>query len=274
MAGRIQAVDRALRILQVVAESATPVSLTDISARAGLHVSTTHHLLATLRDRGFIEQAAKKGLYRVGIEAFRVGDSFSATEGIRPKLHPILTDLATRSGETANLVVRRGLEAVYIDHVIGTREVKLFTTIGQVVPLHCTAVGKVFLAFAADATSGTLPAHLRLTRHTPNTIGSLRVLRRELDAVRAAGYAIDREEHERGVACIAAPVRDATGAVVAAIGISGPGGRVLAALGTLVQKVTVSAAAASRRLGCAGVRALPTVHPSSIGRLRQKDRHR
>jgi IclR family acetate operon transcriptional repressor len=174
-----------------------------------------------------------------------------------------LIDLAAQSGETANLVVRHGPEAVYIDHVIGTRDVKLFTTIGQTVPLHCTAVGKVLLAFSAPDTCHTLLAGLRLARHTPNTITSVRALRRELEAIRGTGYAVDREEHERGVACIAAPVCDVMAAAVGAIGISGPAGRVLAELGSLARKVAGSAAAASRSLGCADTR-LP---PAAIQRL-------
>ncbi len=253
MAAHIQAVDRALRILETTAAAGTPLSLAEMSQRVGLHVSTTHRLLATMRARGFIERDAESGRYRIGVQAFRVGSAFAEDTDLRPRLHPMLTRLAARSGETANLVIRRGLEAVYIDHVIGTQVAKLFTEIGQRVPLHCTAVGKVLLA-SGPGEDGDLVRGLTLAAWTIHTITSRRALQRELATIRAAGYAIDREEHELGVGCVAAPVRDATGAVVAAIGISGPSGRVLSAVTALSEHVRAAAAEASRALGSADPR--------------------
>jgi DNA-binding IclR family transcriptional regulator len=258
MTRKIQAVERALRILQDVADAPTPPTLTEISGRVSLHVSTAHRMLSTLRSRGFIEQDAETSRYRIGLEAFRVGNRFAAGTDFRARLRPVLEDLAIRSGETANLVIRQSLEAVYIDHVVGTQVAKLFTWIGQSVPLHCTAVGKVLLAGMTPRETGNLPAGLSLIRYTPQTITSRRALWRELAIVRAAGFATDREEHEVGVACIAAPVRDATGAVAAAMGISGPAGRVLAHARTLGGEVRACAAAASRALGYQDVRPRPT----------------
>lgn len=251
MATRIQAVDRALRILEAAAEAGTPLSLTEMSERVGLHISTTHRLLATMRARGFIERDAEGGRYRIGVQAFRVGNSFAGETDLRPRLHPMLMGLAARSGETANLVIRHGLEAVYIDHAIGTQVAKLFTEIGQRVPLHCTAVGKVLLA-GGPGKDGDLVRGLTLAAFTLHTITSRRALQRELAAIRAAGFAMDHEEHELGVACVAAPVRDASGAVVAAIGISGPSGRVSSAVTALSEHVRTAAAQASRALGSGG----------------------
>jgi IclR family KDG regulon transcriptional repressor len=250
MARGLQAVDRALRVLDVLADAGTAKSLTVISARTGLHVSTTHRLLTALRGRGFVEQDAEGGPYRIGPEAFRIGSSFLEEIDLGPRLRSVLLDLAARTGETANLVVRHGMEAVYIDHVISPQVATLFTRIGQRVPLYCTAVGKVLLAFAAPDEAGRLWRRLTLQRSTPHTLTSREALIQELDAVRLSGYAVDREEQELGVACVAAPVCDASGRTVAALGISGPAGRVLVKTQALAGIVRGCASAASRLLGC------------------------
>ncbi|MDR7520109.1 MAG: IclR family transcriptional regulator [Armatimonadota bacterium] len=241
-----QAVDRALRILETIAESGRALSLSEVSARTGLHVSTAHRLIATLRDRGFVEQVEGSGHYRIGPCAFRVGRSFLEGFSLGPHLRPVLAELAADTRETANLVIRYGLEAIYLDHVIGAQVAKLFTEVGQRVPLHCTAVGKVLLAYASDVRA-VLP-HLTLTRFTAQTITTPAALERELAAVRARGYAVDREEHEAGVACLAAPVLTDDGAIVAAVGISGPSGRVLPRAGKLGERVRAAGEAASRLL--------------------------
>ncbi|MDR7420264.1 MAG: IclR family transcriptional regulator [Armatimonadota bacterium] len=250
MARGLQTVDRALRILDVLADSGTAKSLTVISTRAGLHVSTTHRLLTALRDRGFVAQDSEGGPYRIGPEAFRIGSSFLEEIDLGPRLRSVLLDLAARTGETANLVVRHGMEAVYVDHVISPQVATLFTRIGQRVPLHCTAVGKVLLAFAAPHEADRLWRKLLLQRSTPYTLTSRQALVQELRAVRSDGYAVDREEQELGVACVAAPVCDASGRTVAAMGISGPAGRVLVKLQALAGHVRSCASRASRLLGC------------------------
>ncbi|MDQ7849795.1 MAG: IclR family transcriptional regulator [Armatimonadota bacterium] len=255
MSGPIQSADRALRILQVVADHRQPLSLLEVSQLVGLHASTTYRLLATLRDRGFVEQESAGGRYRVGIQAFRVGSAFLAAADLRDRLRPVLATLAAHSRETANLVILHETEAVYIDHIVGVNIAKLFTQIGQRVPLHCTAVGKVLLAYAPDPEG--LLRRLRLRRFTPYTMTTATALRRALATVRAAGCAVDREEHELGVACGAGPVWDAAGRVVAAVGISGPSARVLPRLAQMQRHVRAAATAASRLMGASAAVARP-----------------
>ena len=248
MTTTIQSVTRALKILEVVATAEHPIRLSAISARENLHVSTAHRLLATLGASGFVEHDAH-GHYRVGITAFRVGASFAEVVDLRGRIQPMLLELSTRTSETANLAVRAGHEAVYIDHVLGNKVSKLFTQIGQRVPLHCTAVGKALLASCAADERDRLLGSLALEAFTPHTITSVRRFRRALCEIRLRGYAVDREEHEVGVACVAAPVRDATGVGRAVLGISGPSARVLRALDQYVAAVCACAQAASRALG-------------------------
>jgi DNA-binding IclR family transcriptional regulator len=245
----IQSVDRALRILEAMAAEERPLGLGEIGARVNLHVSTVHRLLATLRARRFVEQDESTGRYRIGTMALKVGGSFLSGIDLRESLRPLLEILAAKSAETANLVILQGLEAVYVDHVIGTKVAKLFTQVGQRVPLHCTAVGKALLAFAPPQERVALSSRMTLTRFTKKTFVTRKALAEELMAVRAAGYAVDREEHEDGVACLAAPVFDSSGRVAAAIGVSGPSGRVLTLVGVLAKTVQTCAAQASRSLG-------------------------
>jgi len=251
MGSLIQSVDRALRILEVMAVEGRPLGLGEIGGRVGLHVSTVHRLLATLRARGFVEQDEAAGRYRIGTMALRVGGSFLKGMDLRESLRPVLETLAAKSAETANLVVLQGLEAVYVDHVIGTKVAKLFTQVGQRVPLHCTSVGKVLLAFASPEDRVALLSRIRLVRFTRNTLVTRKGLAEEIHAVTTAGYAADREEHEDGVACLAAPVFEASGKVIAAMGISGPSGRIYAFGGSLVKLVQTCAMDASRSLGYA-----------------------
>lgn len=249
MATRIQSVDRALRILEVLAAAGRSLGLGEVASTVGLHVSTVHRLLATLRLRAFVEQDEVTGRYRIGTAALRVGTSFLSELDLRPSLRPVLENLAARSKETANLVISQGLEAVYVDHVIGTNVAKLFTQVGQRVPLHCTAAGKVLLAFLPQQRRDELVAEIPLTRFTKHTLTTRRALIDELARVRAEGYALDREEHEIGVACVAAPIVDASNRLTAAIGISGPSGRILAAVAGFAKVVDSAAREASRSLG-------------------------
>lgn len=241
--------DRALRILEAMAAEARSLALGEIAERVGLHVSTVYRLLATLRARAFVEKDELTVRYRIGTAALRVGSSFLSGMDLRPALRPVLESLAARSRETANLVIIQGLEAVYVDHVIGTKVAKLFTQVGQRVPLHCTAVGKVLLAFSLQHERDALLSQIKLTRFTKKTFTTRRLLAAELTRVRTVGYAVDQEEHEDGVACMAAPVFDAPGKVAAAVGISGPSGRVLETVSSLAKIIQACAAEASRGLG-------------------------
>ena len=251
MGNRIQSVDRALSILEAMATEGRPLGLGEVASRVGLHVSTVHRLLATMRARSFVEQDDVTGHYRIGTAALRVGTSFLSETDLRPSLRPVLEGLAAKSKETANLVILQELEAVYVDHVIGTKVAKLFTEVGQRVPLHCTAVGKVFLAFLPQHRRDAVLPRMPLARFTKYTLTTRKTLMEEIERVRAAGYAVDREEHEIGVACIAAPILDASDLVTAAIGVSGPSGRILGMVNGLARIVEAAALDASRSLGYA-----------------------
>ncbi len=222
----VQAVDRALAILEALADSDRPVGLVELSARVKLHASTVHRLLASLARRGFAAQDPETGRYRLGMRAFQVGSAALQQVELRDVARPHLRWLMEETQETANLAVLLDGEVVYIDQVESRNLVRMFTRVGRRVPAHCTGVGKILLAGLGDREVLSLLAATGLPRFTPHTIVDLHRLLRVLREVRATGVALDNEEREVGVRCVAAPVRDHEGKVAAAVSISGPSSRI------------------------------------------------
>lgn len=252
----VRALLRGLALLELVATD-RDLSLSNLARRARLPVSTTHRLLETLRRRGFV-QAVGDGRYRLGVRAFEVGMSFLRSHDLPEVARPVMTELVDRVKETANLAVRDGAEAVYVLQVESERMLRLFAQPGARHPLYCTGVGKVLLAWEPEDHVRALLGSGPLPRFTPRTLTHPDAVLRELRTVRARGYAVDREERESGVRCVAAPVRDASGRVVAALSLSAPASRLPHRRIPPVAALVVSAAQRiSRRLGFLPSRAAP-----------------
>ena len=210
-----QAVDRAAELLVRVVESAEPLAFTALVDASGLPKSTTSRLLAALERHGLL-QRDRDGAFRPGAVLARYASHTGAADLIA-LAQPVLDRLGDKTGETINLAVPSGGAVEQIAQVDSRYLLGATNWVGLRVPLHCSALGKVFLAFGA----ATLPDG-RLERRTQHTITSRAVLADDLDAVRHNGYAVARDELEPGLIAVAAPVRDAGGAVVAAVSISGP----------------------------------------------------
>jgi DNA-binding IclR family transcriptional regulator len=211
------AVDRGADLLLRVLESERPIALTDLAAASGIPKSTASRLVSALERRGLIEQDGERGRLRPGPAILRVAERGMLERNVVELARPSLDALAQASGETINLAVpaRHGVEHVaQVDgiHFLGTGQ-----WLGRTVDYHCTAVGKVFMAFGRK----TIPAQ-PLVKHAPATITDPQRLRSELDGVRRAGWATAVDELEPGLAAVAAPVRGAGGDVVAALSITGP----------------------------------------------------
>lgn len=242
-AAGVRTLERGLWVLEALAELGEG-GLGPLSRRTGLAKSTLYRLLQALAQRGFVEE--ERGVYRVGPRAFAVGQAYPKRSLLRAA-RPEMEALAGELGESVNLAVRAGLEALYLDQVEGTRLVRLFTAPGSRAPLHATGVGKVLLAF------GGVPEGLRLEPYTPKTLTRLEALLAELERVRTRGYALDDEEREAGVRCVAAPVFGPSGEVVAALSLSAPAGRLpLERAHALAPRVVEAARRASLRLGFTG----------------------
>lgn len=219
---RVHSVLRALTLLDVLALEGREMGVLELSRRVELHVSTVHRLLGTLMAGAYVRQDPETGRYALSGKIHQLAQASLGWLDPRRVSRPHLERLAKVSGETANLVVLDKDEACYLEKVEGPQSLKFLTKIGHRAPLYCTAVGKVLLAHLPPEEVEEYLTRVTLTPQTRNTITALPQLRRELKKVADQGFAVDREECEEGVSCLAVPMRDLTARVVAALGISGP----------------------------------------------------
>jgi len=215
----IQSVDRAVEILRCFGPG-DKLGVTEIGRRVGLHKSTVFGLINTLVSNGLLEKAPESDKYQLGIELFRLGSNVQS--GIREIGAPHVRQLMEATGETVNLVFPDGRDVIYVDKRESPHSMRICTSIGLRVPMYCTAVGKVVLAFMDAERQDALIDGLELTPRTGNTIKTREELREQLKKIRAAGFAIDNEELEYGLVCVAVPILNRTGEPVAALSVSGP----------------------------------------------------
>ncbi|MCC6174949.1 MAG: IclR family transcriptional regulator [Chloroflexi bacterium] len=219
--GATQAVDRALAALACFSDAEPRLRVSDIARRLGLSQSTISRLLATMEAHGFLERDSLSGAYLLGPALISLAGIALNQSEIRRQAIGVMYDVTARLGLAANLAVLREDAIFYVASVDAPRAPKSFTMIGKRNPLHCTGVGKVLLAHLPDTEREVILARLAFPRFTPHTTGSVDELRPQLDQIRQRGVALEREEMAFGRACIAAPVRDAGGTVVAAVSLSG-----------------------------------------------------
>lgn len=218
----VQSVDRALDILESFDFSEEELGVTELAHKLNLHKNNVFRLLATLEVRGYIEQDRKSGNYRLGIKTFEIANVFLHHLGLRRQARPILEELVSRCDETANLAVLDGSDVIHVLMHETSQTVRIVLRLGQRLPAHCTAGGKAQLAFESADRLQFLFRDKPLRKLTDNTIASSEALREHLREVAKVGFALDNEEFELGVRCIAAPVKDYSHKVVASVGLSGP----------------------------------------------------
>ncbi len=220
----VQSVERALDLLEELSGADGEVSITAVATGTGLHVSTAHRLLATLLRRGYVRQNPDTSRYYAGPKLAVLGEGRSRFGELRLLARAVLHSLAESTRETANLSVLDDIAAVYLETVPGPQMVRLFTTVGNRVPLHATGAGKALLAWLPALRREAILERLELRPHTAHTIADLSTLRKALEEIRERGYAVDDEEFDEGVRCVAVPVGP-LGAPIAAISVSGPASR-------------------------------------------------
>ncbi|MDH2425130.1 IclR family transcriptional regulator [Sphaerisporangium sp. TRM90804] len=216
----VQSVDRALDVLEALADQGGEAGLSEIAARTGLPYGTIHRLLRALLLRGYVRQESDRR-YALGSALVRLGGAAERMVGVWAQ--PYLEKMVALSGETANLAVLEGDFVVYVAQAASPRRLRMFAEVGRRVMPHSTAVGKVLLAERPDAAA--VLARTGLPRRTEHTITSVDAMLAELEVVRRQGYAADLGEEELGVHCLAVPVRDG-GRVVSAMSVSGPTARI------------------------------------------------
>lgn len=222
----LHSVDNALRVLEAFSAKEPELGISELSRKLGFSKSAVFRLVITLEARGFLSQDPVTEKYRLGLKALYLGGLVLKQLDLVKVAHPYLKELVENSMEVAHLVVLEGSEAVFIEKVESQRPMRMGSYVGARMPSYCTATGKMLLAHLTD---NELEKYLRETnfaRFTDNTITDPEILKRHLMSIREQGYAFDQEESEEGLFCIAAPVKDNSGRVIAAVSISGPAGRV------------------------------------------------
>jgi len=250
MPGSVQSLERAAAILRAIAGSGGQMGVTELSAAVGLAKTTTHGLLRTLLALGFVEQDAGSGRYALGTGLLDLGSHYLDANELRSRASNWCDSLAARSGCAVRLGTLAGFQVVVVHHVFRPDDSAQELDVGSALPAHATALGKVLLAFRPAATRP--PADPRLERSTTATLVDPVALAAELKAVRARGWATQREEHVPGEGGAAAPVHGAGGLVVAAVGVTGPVDEVFTGSGdvrpALLEMVRDAGAAISREL--------------------------
>ena len=216
--GGVQSVQRAFDLLEIVVAGGGEMAIGEISTASGLPLPTIHRLLRTLVERGYMRQLPSRR-YALGFRLVPLGVAANAMVGdaAREVLHSLVDEL----GETANLAVLSGDHAEYVAQVPSRHAMRMFTEVGRRVELHCTGVGKALLAQLDEAQVAGIVGRVGLPAYTEHTISTEAALRDELAAIRGRGHALDEQEQELGVRCVAVPI--ATGpASWMAVSVSGP----------------------------------------------------
>jgi DNA-binding IclR family transcriptional regulator len=222
----IQAVSHALDLLEQFHDDIDELGVTELSKRLKLHKNNVFRLLATLESRGYIEQNKATENYRLGLKSLELGQTFIKQMGLLRQAKPILEQMVEDCNETSYVAIYKSDHVVYLDVVETNLTVRVVSRVGSRLPAYATACGKVHMAYMSDEELDALIGRMQFKEHTAHTITNAEDLKKELVKVREQGYAVDDEELDLGVRCIAAPIRDYTRRIVGAISTSGPAMRV------------------------------------------------
>ncbi len=235
---------RAISILEHIAGAGNAVSLADLLPRVGLPKPTVHRMLLLLERAGLLTREPASKSYSVGARLARLGRDVMLNATVRAARHTILRRLVGEVGETCNLTMLDQGQVVYIDRVESAWPLRVDLKAGSMVPLHCSASGKLFISRMPAAKRRSLLAQLMLTRFTDNTITEIAPLEAELERIRSRGVAVDNEEYLAGLVCVAVPVMLKDGRICASVAVQAPVARMSVARG-LQQVPLLTRAAAS-----------------------------
>jgi IclR family KDG regulon transcriptional repressor len=216
----IQSVSHALDVLEQFSGEPDELGVTELSKRLKLHKNNVFRLLATLEARGYIEQNKATENYRLGVRCLRIGQRFVMQTGLLRQARPVMHQVAKACHETSFITVMRDGSAIALDAVEAEQPVRMVSRIGDPLPLHCTAAGKMHLAFADDELRASLPEALQ--KFTEKTLVDRQALAQQLKKIVESGFAVDVGEHIEDVRSVAVPIRDYTRAVVGSLAVSGP----------------------------------------------------
>ncbi len=262
----VKSLVKALNILEVLAEEEPPYTLTQLSRRLHLHVSTVHRLLVNLVRHGFVEVDAGTGGYQLSFRVLRMGLCVLDRLDFRQAALPLLRELNQQTKETVHLAILQGTQAISIEKFDSPQPVGLDARLGGLMPLYCTGVGKTLLAYQGDDFLEKLAQSPGFVRLTPHTLTALPEVRKELEQIREKGFALDQEEAVEGLRCVAGPVFDHTGQIVAAFSVAGPAMRLTPTrISEISQLVKETSRQITYRLGFRGGSKPPTTDSVNKG---------
>lgn len=217
----VPSVHRAFRLLEILSASLSGLGVSELARRTGWPKSSLHNILATLAQDGFVAQDPQSGRYQMTVKLFSVSGLMVEGIDIRKIAYPFLVELAERTGETVNLGIMDGAQAIYVDTIPGRSAIRANTWPGKRLPIHRTALGKALVAELPEDQLEAIIRETGLTRSTPNTHTNLQDLKLDLKRVRERGYSIDDEEDEIGMRCVGVAVRSYRTLPTAAISVTG-----------------------------------------------------
>ncbi len=218
----VKSAQRTLEVLNLLTAREEPMSFTGLAVSLGFPRSSLHGLLTTLTDSGWLRYDELARSYTLGIRALEAGNAYVRSLDLPSRAQPTITSVRDELNETVQVSVLDGRFNVYVAKVDGGQALRLASEVGRRLPAHATGLGKVLLAYLPVEEVNRRFASLSLEKFTDKTICTLPALRSSLTAIRAAGYGTDNEEYSIGVRCVAVPVRDHSGEVVAAMSVSAP----------------------------------------------------
>lgn len=218
----VQVLERAIKIIEILEKYPSGISLKDIVDESGLNKTTVFRILATLENYSYIMQDANNGVYKLGYKFLELSNAIIKRLDIRDIAHPYLEELSHITDEVVHLVILDNDKCLYIDKVDkSSGNIKMVSSIGKHAYLHSSAVGKVILAYMDEENVLKIINRTGMPKFTDNTITTKERLVQELRKIKINGYAVDEVENENGVRCIAAPIFNYDGDVIAAFSISG-----------------------------------------------------
>lgn len=250
----VQSLERALTILNKLSEYPDGIQISRLAEQVGLTKSTIHRLLTTLVNMNYVVKEEETDKYKLGLQILFLSRNILNNSNIISIAKPYLEKLSQEVNETVHLCIEDRGEVIYIDKIESNQTIRMYSRIGSRAPMYCTAVGKILLSGKSTDDFNEIASNISFVPKTATTIKSKEELKAEVDQVKMQGYALDNAENEESLRCIAAPIYDHRGKIIASFSISGPAIRVTMDLvdEKLIELVQQYSLAISRNLGYTG----------------------
>jgi IclR family KDG regulon transcriptional repressor len=217
----IQSVRKTFRLIEALS-AAAEMSITDLGNAIDLNKGAVFRILSTLKTLGYIEQNPANEKYRLSLKLFEIGSGAATMLNEVREAHTFMEQLAQETQETVHLATLRDGNVVYLDKIDSRHVLRIFSRIGNQAPCYCTGLGKALLAWLPEDELGRIVKEKKMVKFTENTITGIKELKKELQIIREQGFSVDNQEHELGIRCVAAPIRNRAGKVAAAVSITWP----------------------------------------------------